>query len=314
MSSRNEISIAKRPVVGIPKALLYYRYHVMWDAFFREIGVETVVSPDTDRAILDAGSAKAVDEMCLSAKIFLGHVDRLIGWCDYILIPRIVNYGRRHEMCSTFAGMYDIARNVYRRTDQKFLTLNIDEMEGHGEEEAYREMAAALGVPDKLAKKAYKAAVKADNADWKARIKEQEALAHKAGTRVLVAGHSYVLEDPYFGEPVIRSLQNLGVTVLRADITERSSAVKRAEKFSPTMKWEYSREIIGGLLDSREADGIVFVSAFPCGPDSMVTEMFLRKNHDLPALNLTLDAQSGTAGLETRLESFTDILNRRKAG
>ena len=314
-SGRNaNLSIARRPVVGIPKGLFYYRYHVLWETFFREIDVETVTSPDTDRAVLDDGTARAVDEMCLSAKIYLGHVDRLIGWCDYVFIPRIVNYGYRRDMCTTFAGMYDIARNIYRRTDQKFLAVNIDLRKGNKEEAAYREMAAVLGVPDAMAKKAYKTAVKADNAAWKARIREEEQRAKADGTKVMVAGHSYVLEDPYFGEPVIHTLESMGVTVLRADITDRGDAVKRAVKFSPTMKWQYSLEIIGGLLDKRQADGVIFVSAFPCGPDSMVTEMYLRKNNDLPVLNLTLDAQSGTAGLETRLESFVDILNRRKAG
>ncbi len=31
-------------------------------------------------------------------------------------------------------------------------------------------------------------------------------------------------------------------------------------------------------------------------------------------LNLTIDAQSGTAGLETRVESFVDILRYQKQG
>ena len=33
-----------------------------------------------------------------------------------------------------------------------------------------------------------------------------------------------------------------------------------------------------------------------------------------PVLNLTIDAQSGTAGLETRVESFIDILRYQKKG
>ncbi|MPN06691.1 hypothetical protein SDC9_153947 [bioreactor metagenome] len=51
------------------------------------------------------------------------------------------------------------------------------------------------------------------------------------------------------------------------------------------------------------------MSAFPCGPDSMVDEMIIRKFNGIPILNLILDDQDGTAGLETRLESFIDILN-----
>ena len=60
-------------------------------------------------------------------------------------------------------------------------------------------------------------------------------------------------------------------------------------------------------------DGMVLMSAFPCGPDSMVDEMIIRKFRGKPILNITLDDQDGTAGLETRLESFVDIL-RFKGG
>mgnify|MGYP000845206889 FL=1 len=35
--------------IGIPRALLYYRYHVLWNAFFQELGIETVISPHTNK-------------------------------------------------------------------------------------------------------------------------------------------------------------------------------------------------------------------------------------------------------------------------
>ena len=46
----------------------------------------------------------------------------------------------------------------------------------------------------------------------------------------------------------------------------------------------------------------------PCGPDSMVNELIARRVKRVPMLNLVLDSQSGTAGIETRLESFIDII------
>ena len=60
-------------------------------------------------------------------------------------------------------------------------------------------------------------------------------------------------------------------------------------------------------------DGIILLSAFPCGPDSMVNELIARRVKRVPMLNLVLDSQSGTAGIETRLESFIDII-RFKGG
>jgi predicted nucleotide-binding protein (sugar kinase/HSP70/actin superfamily) len=44
----------------------------------------------------------------------------------------------------------------------------------------------------------------------------------------------------------------------------------------------------------------------------MVNEMIIRRMTGMPILNIVLDNQDGTAGLETRLESFTDILKLKR--
>ncbi len=40
----------------------------------------------------------------------------------------------------------------------------------------------------------------------------------------------------------------------------------------------------------------------------MVNELIARRVKGIPLLNLVLDSQTGTAGVETRLESFIDII------
>jgi predicted nucleotide-binding protein (sugar kinase/HSP70/actin superfamily) len=64
----------------------------------------------------------------------------------------------------------------------------------------------------------------------------------------------------------------------------------------------------------KDIDGVILLSVYPCALDSMVNDMLMRKNEmtKIPMLQLTLDAQSGTAGTETRLESFIDIIKMRK--
>ena len=46
----------------------------------------------------------------------------------------------------------------------------------------------------------------------------------------------------------------------------------------------------------------------------MTDDAIVRCIQGRPVLNLTIDAQSGTAGLETRVESFVDILRYQKKG
>ena len=60
--------------------------------------------------------------------------------------------------------------------------------------------------------------------------------------------------------------------------------------------------------------GVVLLSSFSCGPDSMTDEILTRRLKNIPILSMTLDGQDATAGMETRIESFIDILHLRKDG
>ena len=299
--------------IGIPRALLYYRYAVLWQTFFEALGVETIVSDSTSRKVLEEGSNLAVDETCLSAKIFFGHVKALAGRCDYILIPRINTFGRRREMCVRFQSLYDQVRNVFRETDQKFLSYNVDMEAGIGEEDAFLKMGQSLGFAKRDVKRAYAAAKREEQRDWNERLRKQEQLFKAEGLKILLVGHSYVLDDPYIGKAVTDFLGETGVVSIRADIINRETALKRSVELSATCKWEVSRELLGGIAEHRDrVDGIILVSAFPCGPDAMINELLIRRLTDIPLLNLVLDSQSGTAGIETRLESFVDIIRLKK--
>lgn len=299
--------------IGLPRGMLYYRYAPLWRAFFQELGLETVVSGPTDREILEQGTALAIDEACLSLKIYLGHVAALVGKCDQILVPRVSNFGRHRNMCTRFEALPDLVRNVFRDAGQAFLSYNVDVLAGAEEADAFLDLGRTLGVPAKEARRAYKTAKRAEQAQFKARVQRQEQLCRREGLKVLIAGHSYVIEDPYVGKTVTGYLKSAGVIPLRADLVDRDGALKRSRELSPTCKWEISREILGGIAQYRgDVDGIILLSAFPCGPDAMVNELITRRVREVPLLNLVLDSQTGTAGVETRLESFIDIIRFKK--
>ena len=295
--------------IGIPRAMLYYRCRVLWKTFFESLGASVVTSPPTNREILENGTALAIDEACLSLKIYLGHVRALVGKCDYILVPRFSNFGRHRNMCTRFEALPDLTQSVFRTSGQKFLSYNVDVLEKKTEEAAFLAMGQSLGYPARTVKKAYKQAKKAELADHRAQVKAQEAVLKEKGMKILVAAHSYVVEDPFMGQTVTNFLEKAGVRVLRADLTDRDAALENSQELSGTCKWEMSREILGGVVAYEEAvDGMILLSAFPCGPDSMVNELIARRVKDVPLLNLVLDAQTGAAGVETRLESFVDII------
>ena len=295
--------------IGIPRAMLYYRYHTLWETFFTALGHEIVLSEETSRELLEKGSALCIDETCLSAKIWFGHAGSLVGRCDALFVPRIASFGRLRYMCTRFEALPDLTRCVFRQSGQRIVDCNVDVLNGCGEAEAYIRLAQELGATPREAKSAWKEARRAADKEWKNVVRQEDALSRREGLKVLLAAHSYVYEDAWIGRPVTAFLEKSGITVLHADRVDRDLALRYSEVISPTCRWEVSREIMGGIAQRKDqVNGVILMSAFPCGPDAMVNDMCQRKFPGLPMLNLTLDGQSGSAGQETRLESFTDII------
>ncbi len=309
----DQIEKKKSPVIGLPRGLLYHRYKTLWQTFFNALGYEVKISEPTNRAVIDEGARLAPDESCLSYKIFVGHVSSLIGKCDYIFIPRVATLGRNLEMCVRFEALYDMTACIFRQSDQKFLTCNVDEAKGIEEEDGFIELGKSLGFSYKEAKKAYNQAAKAQQQQYNQEVKQQEKLYKSDELKILVVGHSYILEDPFVGGMVLKGLRDLDTLPIRADITDRQSAVKKSPQLTPTCRWVMSRELVGSIIEHRnKVDGIVLVSAFPCGPDSMINDVLVRSIKDIPVLQLVMDSQTGTAGIQTRLESFVDIIRMKK--
>ncbi len=299
--------------IGIPRAMLYYRYGTLWQSFFDGLGIRTVDSGPSSRKILEKGMTLAADEACLSLKLFLGHVNELIGACDYILIPRISNFGRNRNMCVRFEALYDLTCNTFRRTGQKFLAYNVNILTGQDEKDALLDLGQSLGYSAKAVKKAYEEAKKEEHRKWRERVRTEEQLYKSEELKILIVAHSYIIEDSYIGKPVVDSLKSFGAVPIRADLVDRDAALKHSVELSPTCKWEVNRELIGSVaLHQKKVDGIILLSAFPCGPDAMVNELLTRRLSGTPLLNLVLDEQSGVAGIETRLESFVDIIRFKK--
>lgn len=299
--------------IGIPRALLYYRYHTLWETFFRELGMETVVSPRTNKRILDAGSQYAIDENCLSSKLFFGHVAALEGKCDAVFVPRIANYGSDGILCSRFEALYDICANTFREKDLAFVTCDVDIQQKQAEADAYAGLGAGLGCSRESSLAAYNKALSV----WKAELAEaaaaQEALLASDKIKVLMVGHSYNLYDEYIGKPILDNIRRLDAVSVCADAVDWEQARADSLQICEHVPWIMSRELLGAIQKYRSRiDGIVLITAFPCGPDSMVNEMIIRRVKELPVLNLLLDSQDGNAGIETRLESFIDIIRFRK--
>ena len=299
--------------IGLPRALLYYRYPQFYQSFFENLGFSVVLSPKTNRQILEKGISLSVDESCLSSKIYLGHVEWLIDKCDFIFVPRIANFGFEEKLCTKFYGIYDIVANTFSKTKDKFLDINIDYINNKKESAAFILLVKNLGVSKKNATSAFKTAKEKEESAKRLNREKAIKQLETTKTKILLVSHVYNTYDDFVAAPIIRNLENQGIEVIIASDFYGQDIKNLYSRYSPSLYWTYNKELLGALSFSEDrVDGIVIATAFPCGPDSMVNEILLRRQKKVPMINLNIDELSFGVGLETRLEAFVDMLKSIK--
>lgn len=296
--------------IGIPKALLYYKYKDLWCNFFENLGCDVIISPNTNKETIEIGKKYVLDEACISLKIFMGHVHYLIDKCDYVFIPRISCLKKGEKVCTNFMAIYDLCRNTF---DKDFLHCNIDVTHGEDEEYAFIGLGLELGFSFRKSRDAYKKAKLHEKLMNERRYSKQKMLlASSEKTKILLVGHPYNLYDNYIGKEIIEFLENENIDILYSDNYDPKYLEVDYKKIAPKNYFTYNKELLGSIAFYQNfVDGIILVSTFPCGPDSLSNEMIIRKKK-IPLLVLTIDELDSNTGLITRLESFTDILNERR--
>ncbi len=315
--------------VGIPRALFYYDYFPLWQAFFEALGHQVMVSDATNKGILEDGIKRAVDETCLPVKLYMGHVQNLRDRVDYLFIPRLVSLEEKHFSCPKFIGLPDMVRGCVPNlppildvlvdlTDNKKLTRS-----------SLLELGKLLGASPAQVGGAYQAGLQAHRS-YRARLKQgwsheegirgsrPETLAEPENLlRVALLSHPYNICDSWASNNLMGKLKRMGAAVTTADALSLGYLRQKANTLSEQIYWTFEKKLAGAAmhyLETREVDGIILVMAFECGPDSLVTELIEREVRDkLPVMTLCMDEHTGEAGIMTRLEAFVDMIVRQKS-
>lgn len=239
--------------------------------FFRAIDRTPVISAPTDRHTAERGGALSNDECCLASKIYLGHVESLIGSCDGIFVPCIDNLGHFKSFCTKFQALPDMVANTFAEQSPIIVSCQVNETIEHiGMRDAFLDLAAQFACTPCEAKHAWKQALHSQQQKEAADAAQQRQLLQNApgnGITVLLAAHPYLAHDPYMGGALSDMLANMGVTLLYADCYDRKRALQSSFQFSDTLPWIVNREIVGSIMNLHDSvDGILLVSAFPLRP------------------------------------------------
>lgn len=321
--------------VGIPRSLLYYKYLPFWKTFLAELGLEVETSPLTNKQILSWGVEVAENELCVPVKAFYGHCMALRGKVDALFVPRVVSVEEREYTCPKFLGLPDMVAAVADQLElPPLLTPKLNQREKPSEfkwqlinfarEEfgvGALDAVAALETA-RLAQRRYQESLvsghkpldmlpssRLNRTRWKAPKGERK--------RIGLLGHPYNIYDGYITQNLVARLEEMGAELAVPEMTDHHVLMKAATDVPKQLYWTYEKEIMGAInhwTENNMVDGVIYVLAFACGPDSMVQVLIEHRArmHKVPLMSLTIDEHSGEAGLVTRIEAFTDMLMRKK--
>ncbi|MBD3351459.1 MAG: hypothetical protein GF364_08225 [Candidatus Lokiarchaeota archaeon] len=333
--------------VGVPRALYYYKFFPFWHEMLTRMGCDIVLSPPTNKKILEMGATFSSSELCVPVKLYFGHILWLLENkpnLDYIFVPRYVSLNKYHYFCPKFLALPDTVRNTVKPK------IPVLEWEINAKKRANIESAIILGrkigIEKEEAGKAYIYAINrfkqfqnlqrkgvlfhdAMHRMYPRLVKKKRKMRNKSGDEeidknypitILVLGHPYNTYDPLINLNLAERLEKYHVNVIMLEQLPEETFKKRVTINRHFHNyWNMEEELLQGarhfLLDAKdEIDGVIFLISFACGPDSLIQELIMRdfKKMKIPFLDLILDEHSGESGMVTRIESFIDMIRRKK--
>ena len=326
---------AKEKTIGIPRALIYYNYIPFLSAFFEYLGFEIIYSDYTTKKTLTEGSSLVVTETCLPIKVYVGHVLNLIEkGVKNIFVPSIQSIAPKIYNCSKIRGLPDLIRNVVKG-EYNIIEATLDKSEKNlGLHEFLMQAVEPFGIKDEnLIQEAIKEGFIRHN---NFRVMMQHGMSFDSALKnakegkvvinsnisdkdinVALIAHGYNIYDKRVCMDVFKKLEALGVKVFSAYSLTEGQLKDGLNSISADLYWANQLEMSGAagyFLRTPDIDGVITITAFGCGPDSLMIEDIKRKskNFSKPLLNLTIDEHTGEAGFVTRLEAFCDMLYRKK--
>lgn len=290
--------------IGIPRMFFYYIYPNLWETFFRELGMNPIVSSPSTTKTVETASQISETEHCLPNKLFDAHLAELVGKVDMIFVPRVLSTIKKHLSCPKFGPLPDAARaDISNMTE--VLSIDIDENR-RPLSKTLLILSKKLNIPKSKTIHAIKSSFRAMESANKKIVRPNK----KRGVlRFLLIGHPYTIHDNFIAGPILRKFAGMGMEV---DLMSFSDNVP-AKSY---ILWSTANKIYHTVntLSSEDYDGVIQLTVFNCGCDSMMMYTYrqLLKEKNIPYLYIMVDEHSAQSGMDTRIEAFIDSLGWRQ--
>jgi predicted nucleotide-binding protein (sugar kinase/HSP70/actin superfamily) len=308
----------RKPTIGINRSYLTHTYLPMFEAYFRELGLDAVVPDECDPLGVDQrGSA-----FCFPGELAHGYVKNLLDKNpDYLFLPHVRSVPADHEDQTSCTCVLVQGETYYLRTafpeildygDRAFSPV-VDMSRGlEGAAPALRSVALKLGFTEADARRAFRAGLDAQR-DFTRRLKRmgREVLAELEADperfAVVQFGRPYNAFASEANKAVPAKFATRGTLVLPLDILPYEDEHLPPEQ---NMYWGLGRANLQAARFVARHPQLFgcYITNFSCGPDSFLLSYFRDTMGKKPSLTLELDSHTADAGLETRIEAFLDIV------
>lgn len=147
-----------------------------------------------------------------------------------------------------------------------------------------------------------------------------------------LVGEIYTILEPASNYEIIRLLGHMGVEVQRSIYlsdwindhilgghikkSDHKRIIASAQPYLNYWVGGHGQETVGNTVGfaRQGCDGVIQIGPLTCMPEIVAQAILpmVSEKEDIPCMTLWFDELSGTAGIQTRLEAFTDMVYRRK--
>ena len=312
-----------RPTVGIPRALFTFGMFPMFNAFFRALDMNVLLSEPTSEETIRLGQEHALEETCYPIKLILGHVAELVEKrVDYIFFPDLYTVdhagssSRKNFGCPYMQVAFRMVRIAMELDARGIKLLSPTLAFSLGKEamgRSFMELGGQLGRSGEAISRALQEGMNAvKRFEVRREASSQHAMQrlHPQEKTFVLVSKIYGVADPVLNMGIPGLLTDMGYNVLPFyDLPEGQVPIAH-----PNMFWPFGQHILKSarLIHAHPNLYPVLLTHHGCGPDSVLSHYFREIMEDKPYLHVEVDEHSSAVGVVTRVEAFVNSLKNRE--
>ncbi len=326
-SKRAAAHTGKRGVIGLPLGLNMYENLFFWEAFFRNLDFDIVVSDLSSRALYAKGQYSVPsDTACYPAKLMHGHIENLLDKGVTTIFYPCMSYnfdeskGDNHFNCPVVAYYPELlASNVEKLKQVRYLYPYLDLAE---RKTFPKKIWQALKeyYPDLTLREVKRASDCAYESYHRQReqVKEEgrkalEFARQKGLKTIILCGRPYHV-DPEINHGINQLITSLGLVVVTEDCVADLVQPVRPDVLN---QWTYHSRLYNAaeyVLEHRDCELVQLVS-FGCGIDAITTDevsAILARGQRLYT-QLKIDEINNLGAVRIRIRSLIGAVRERDA-